>query len=87
MSADARTFLTHMHRLAVQAAPDATLLTTCEKGYGKRTNFGPNGPFAAELPPAADDAEVAEPAEPIEEPAEEEEGDEGSSATRYRTRP
>ncbi|HLN26171.1 MAG TPA: sigma-70 family RNA polymerase sigma factor [Gemmataceae bacterium] len=27
MSADARTLLTHLHRLAVQAAPDATLLT------------------------------------------------------------
>jgi len=26
----------------VVAAPDATLLTACEKGYGKRTNFGPN---------------------------------------------
>src|SRR6185436_904838 len=26
----------------VVADPDATLLTVCEKGYGKRTNFGPN---------------------------------------------
>jgi DNA gyrase subunit A len=26
----------------VVADPDATLLTACEHGYGKRTNFGPN---------------------------------------------
>ena len=26
----------------VVAAPDATLLTVCENGYGKRTFFGPN---------------------------------------------
>ena len=26
----------------VVADPDATLLTACEKGYGKRTSFGPN---------------------------------------------
>ena len=26
----------------VVADPDATLLTACEKGYGKRTTFGPN---------------------------------------------
>ncbi|MEZ6115092.1 MAG: DNA gyrase subunit A [Pirellulaceae bacterium] len=28
----------------VVADPDATLLTACEHGYGKRTNFGPNSP-------------------------------------------
>lgn len=27
----------------VVADPEATLLTACEHGYGKRTNFGPNG--------------------------------------------
>ena len=26
----------------VVADPEATLLTACEKGYGKRTLFGPN---------------------------------------------
>ncbi|MGC4005986.1 MAG: DNA gyrase C-terminal beta-propeller domain-containing protein [Pirellulales bacterium] len=26
----------------VIADPEATLLTVCEKGYGKRTSFGPN---------------------------------------------
>ena len=26
----------------VVADPDATLLTVCENGYGKRTTFGPN---------------------------------------------
>ncbi|HND53656.1 MAG TPA: DNA gyrase subunit A, partial [Pirellulaceae bacterium] len=29
----------------VVADPDATLLTVCEKGYGKRTPFGPNSPL------------------------------------------
>jgi hypothetical protein len=32
----------------VVAAPDATLLTVCEKGYGKRTRFGPNGAVESE---------------------------------------
>jgi DNA gyrase subunit A len=36
----------------VIADPDATLLTVCENGYGKRTNFGPNA--------TEDEAEVAE---------------------------
>ncbi len=31
----------------VVADPDATLLTVCEKGYGKRTPFGPNLPADA----------------------------------------
>jgi DNA gyrase subunit A len=32
----------------VVADPDATLLTVCENGYGKRTNFGPNALTADE---------------------------------------
>ena len=31
----------------VVADPDATLLTVCANGYGKRTFFGPNNPLAA----------------------------------------
>src|SRR6185437_9582155 len=33
----------------VVADPDATLLTMCEKGYGKRTPIGPNSPAGAEI--------------------------------------
>ncbi len=36
----------------VVADPEATLLTTCQNGYGKRTNFGPNS--------TADGSEMAE---------------------------
>ena len=39
----------------VVADPDATLLTTCLHGYGKRTNFGPNSAAAGEEP-AEDDS-------------------------------
>jgi len=63
----------------VVADPDATLLTVCENGYGKRTNFGPSTA-------ADEDAEQEEGA--VEETAAEEEGSEGeetSSGARYRT--
>jgi DNA gyrase subunit A len=45
----------------VVADPDATLLTVCEKGYGKRTPIGPNSP-AVDIPEddAADDSGVPE---------------------------
>ena len=69
----------------VVADPDATLLTVCEKGYGKRTNFGPNA-LIVEGPPPPDDegAEEEAPAPAAEEP--EEEGENGdSSGRRYRT--
>lgn len=70
----------------VVADPDATLLTVCENGYGKRTMFGPNAPLPDE--PAAeglnDDAAATDDAEP---PAEEEADSEDStsSSARYRT--
>jgi DNA gyrase subunit A len=35
----------------VVADPEATLLTVCEKGYGKRTNFGPNAETVEGPPP------------------------------------
>jgi DNA gyrase subunit A len=59
----------------VVAEPDATLLTACANGYGKRTWFGPNS-AADEEPPAADSA--------AETAGDESADDETSSANRYR---
>jgi len=60
----------------VVADPDATLLTVCENGYGKRTYFGPNAVVEEETPVDGDEnaatAEVAE-------------DDSPSSSARYRT--
>jgi DNA gyrase subunit A len=62
----------------VVADPEATLLTVCLNGYGKRTLFGPHGaPDEAE-----GEAEAAETDVPESETAE---GEEGGSGTRYRT--
>jgi DNA gyrase subunit A len=69
----------------VVADPDATLLTACLHGYGKRTPFGPNAP---QLPPldgevrggVTDDADDGEPA-----PAGGDEEEGSSSSFRYRT--
>jgi DNA gyrase subunit A len=66
----------------VVADPEATLLTACEKGYGKRTPFGPN---ATESPPLDGEGQggVTE-GEPASAGGEAEE--EGSSSSfRYRT--
>ncbi len=62
----------------VVAEPDATLLTACVYGYGKRTLFGPNSPASSE-------GEVSE--EEIETAAEMGTADEEevSSGSRYRT--
>jgi DNA gyrase subunit A len=75
----------------VVADPDATLLTVCANGYGKRTPFGPNmeaGPDE-ELPEAGehdDDVADVEPEEHDEpETGEEAEGHEESSQRSYRT--
>ena len=72
----------------VVADPEATLLTACLNGYGKRTPFGPNDPLTgtrAEGPDVADDADAAEPpTPPPDEPADAPEDDE-SSSQRYRT--
>jgi DNA gyrase subunit A len=70
----------------VVADPVMTLLTVCEKGYGKRTPFGPA--VADESEEAALEAEVAPEAEPEEEPApateaELPEGEEGAEAAAY----
>jgi DNA gyrase subunit A len=75
------------------ADPNATLLTVCEKGYGKRTPFGPNesGVRSQETGDSEAIREDEAPAEPEpdlpEEPAgeSEEPEDEGPSGQRYRT--
>jgi DNA gyrase subunit A len=70
----------------VVAEPDATLLTVCENGYGKRTLFGPNGSLVetnGEPPGADDETEAVAPAPSEAETAESEEST--SSANRYRT--
>ena len=81
----------------IVADPDATLLTVCEKGYGKRTPIGPNSEAGdreqATGEQAAADREGEAPAEPlseedtspeIESSGEEEGGD--SSSSRYPTK-
>jgi DNA gyrase subunit A len=82
----------------VVADPDAMLLTACENGYGKRTNFGPNsaapggadeagdGPLDEEALAEEEPVEVAEEPATEEPAADEDEGDEESSSSqRYRT--
>jgi DNA gyrase subunit A len=67
----------------VVADPDATLLTVCEKGYGKRTPIGPNS-AAVDVP---EDETAEEPSVPESEATsgeEEEAGD--SSSSRYPTK-
>ncbi len=81
------------------ADPDATLLTVCEKGFGKRTYFGPNAAVeedevvdesgdepAADLSDSAPQTPVAESVD-VDDPADSEEAaDESRSGTaRYRT--
>ena len=63
----------------VVADPEATLLTSCENGYGKRTPFGPGG----------DTLDTGEPVDDSDEPApeieESEEDDSPGPNARYRT--
>jgi DNA gyrase subunit A len=83
----------------VVADPAATLLTVCERGYGKRTNFGPNTPYTGGDEPPTDDESAGESVPPENASGEnaagiaavagaepEEEGDDdGASGARYRT--
>jgi len=72
----------------VVAEPDATLLTVCEKGYGKRTLFGPNESVAGNGEQATGDEgeEEAETADVAAAETESAESDESpSSANRYRS--
>jgi DNA gyrase subunit A len=75
----------------VVAVPDATLLTACERGYGKRTYFGP-GSATSEGEPEEEEAasrggaEGAESSAVTEGVAVDEGGEESSSGQqRYRT--
>jgi DNA gyrase subunit A len=62
----------------VVADPEATLLTVCEQGYGKRTPFGIGTPVSGgPVEEGADEQEVTEP-----DVADE---DSGSTGMRYRT--
>ena len=69
------------------ADPDATMLTTCEHGYGKRTTFGPGDEIKVREGDEAtgdedlDDAEGAADVSSETDPAE----DDLNSANRYRT--
>ena len=62
--------------------PEATLLTACQKGYGKRTPFGANDPLTGTRVESDEttETEVVDVAPP-DEPAEDDE----SSSARYRT--
>ena len=67
----------------VVADPEATLLTACQNGYGKRTPFGPNDPLTGtRVEVEAAEGDVVEPE--VVESAEAGEDDE-SSSNRYRT--
>ncbi|MFN7732052.1 MAG: DNA gyrase subunit A [Pirellula sp.] len=71
----------------VVADPEATLLTVCQNGYGKRTEFGPGDELAIREDAVGLDDEALDDATPTEEePATEAEGsDDSSSSNRYRT--
>jgi DNA gyrase subunit A len=76
----------------VVAEPDATLLTACLNGYGKRTQFGPNSPVSqTDGEAAADDGEAAAEENDADHmnadrtAADSGEDDEVSSSNRYRT--
>jgi DNA gyrase subunit A len=65
----------------VVADPEATLLTACANGYGKRTLFGPNSPVSGAEPADGDESSSEESAAPAEGEGEES----NSSSNRYRT--
>jgi len=74
----------------IVADPDATLLTLCECGYGKRTPIGPNSP-AADIPDeeAADESTAPEaeaPASEAEAAPSEDEDSGDSTSNRYPTK-
>lgn len=74
----------------VVADPRATLLTVCEKGYGKRTPFGPNSEAASEPLPestAEGEADIEVESDPAadEETETSESSETSGSSARYRT--
>ncbi len=74
----------------VVADPDATLLTACEHGHGKRTWFGPNAPELGDDDGAGAEEDDSTEETHVEEHDADENGDESddgerSSSNRYRT--
>jgi DNA gyrase subunit A len=73
----------------VVADPEASLLTACEHGYGKRTWFGPNAPEVGEELPEGEEENGAEEEAHVDESELEENGEEEGEAytgnARYRT--
>lgn len=71
----------------VVADPEATLLTVCENGYGKRTTFGPNSPMLEEGEVSDDATDAMEAADTSADDAggDEDGGDAANSSNRYRT--
>jgi len=74
----------------VIASPDWTLLTACEKGYGKRTPIGPNGAPEEEKAPIDEESNVPEEEQPTTEPqsldCEPDDTDDINSNMRYTTK-
>jgi DNA gyrase subunit A len=68
----------------VVADPDATLLTVCQNGYGKRTPIGANAPPLAEAESVAPEDEAEPPESEADESADA--SDEGDSTNRYPTK-
>jgi DNA gyrase subunit A len=70
----------------VVADPEATLLTVCTLGYGKRTPFGPGTELTGPAPDADVDGDAAEGgATDAEESGGDDAGDGSSSGMRYRS--
>ncbi len=72
----------------VVADPEATLLTACQHGYGKRTPFGPNAEVGAGdlgLGTGEEEGVSAPSPQPPAPDGEEPEGESASSSFRYRT--
>jgi DNA gyrase subunit A len=76
----------------VVADPEATLLTVCEQGYGKRTWFGPGETLAPieevageDVDGVIDTADQADPPEPDSPELEAESSEDLSSSNKYRT--
>jgi len=69
----------------VVADPDATLLTVCEKGYGKRTFFGPNAAVEEDAPADGEEGAVATESAPENALEAAVEDESPSSSARYRT--
>jgi DNA gyrase subunit A len=67
----------------VVADPEATLLTACENGYGKRTSIGPNS--SAPLP-SEEELAATDDAEPVVEATTEEDEAGESTSNRYPTK-